>query len=407
MTYFVIAWRNLIKNGRRTAILMMAIAVGLFCNLFFAAVIDGFYVKMVDNAVDATLGHLQINQKDFRLRQDAKYVIPEPEKIIALVKKLPHLVGYTPRVVCQGIVASPDTSQFVQIYGIDQKMEESVCVTVRNISQGKPVMPDDRDGILLGQALADKLKVGLDDKVVVMVRNVKGEMEGAALRVRGIFKGQTRDLEKAQLYISIKRAQQLLGIDGKIHQVAIRLEKTNYIADTVTTLSREINDGEVAVEAWWHIVPLLKQEIDMSWVSALIMYIIVFSALAFGIVNSFLMEIFERIKEFGIMMALGTRPQNIFIMLIYESILLGIGGCIVGVIMSFIIMKIFMGGQLDMTNFAEGLEYYGFSAIIPLLVSPKAFLEITGGIILTVVLATLYPAIRAATFRPVEAMHHV
>lgn len=407
MTYAIIAFRNIIKRPRQTLILLMAIAVGLFAILFFQATIDGFYQKMIENVVDASLGHLQVNRKQFRQRKDAKFFIPGGEKVIKAIESTPHVTACSPRVLAQGLISSPETSYFTTICGVDYRMESAVTVNARNIIKGNPVMREDHDGILLGKAMADKLKVDVGDKVVIMARNVSGEMEGSALRVRGVFKASLEGLEKTYVYVSIDTARKILGIGQGLHQVAVRIDDPRLADDTVSLLKKKLQDPLLAVETWAEIEPVLWQQIQMSSVSSWIMFSIVFAALAFGIVNSFLMEIFERIREFGVMLSLGTPRAGVFFTILWESAFLGVAGCVLGVLLSLLVMGVIMGGRMDLANFARGLEYFGFGSVLPLEIKPGGLARSLLATMATVMLASVYPAARASLFKPVEAMRYV
>ncbi len=409
MIYVKIAWRNLIKHPRKTLILVMAIAIGFFCISFFLGLINGFYVRMVENAVDTSLGHLQINHREFRQKQDAQYFIENPEEIIEIVKNTPHITGYSSRVLVQGMVSSPEKSHHTMITGIDPVQELAVTRALTDLERGEAVSAEDMEGILLGRAMAESLKVDLDDKVVIMIHNLEGEMEGAAFRVRGIFKAPTSDFEKINVYISINQARSLLKLPAQdgIHQIALRVDDAGHIDESAEHLAGAIEDSRILVETWAQLEPLLAQQIEMTSSSSWYLYGIIIIALAFGIINSFMMEIFDRIKEFGIMMSLGTRPGSIFLMLTWEAFFLGVLGVIAGSGLTFAVAGWIFRWELDFSRFAQGMDHFGFSTVVPLIITREDIITTCIYIIIGVVASAVYPAIRAARFTPVEAIRHV
>ena len=410
MTFLKIAWRNLIKRPIHTAILMMAIIAGTFTLVLFLALSQGFFVLMVNTIVDSYMGHIQIHKKDYLLKRDVKMLVPHSEKILEVISKNPHITGCSPRIVCQGLVSSAEKTMSGIVYGIDPKKESTISDIQSKVTKGKILEADDIRGIFIGEALAEKLKVDIGEKVVVMAQDTGGEMNSALFRVRGMFKSGSKDFDKANSYITIKGAKQLLGIENNYHEIAIRLDKNENVPLIKSFLQEklynndEIRNNGIVVESWKDLSPMLAQQIDMFEGVKYIWFFIIYTALAFGIINAFFMEIFDRIKEFGIMMSLGTSPFRIFLMLMLESLLLGLIGSALGIVISFVVINFILGNSI---SFGSGMEYMGISNDIPLIVTAKAAWGCFFWTAVAVVASTLYPAIRAAMFRPVEAMRHV
>ncbi|MFP4498972.1 MAG: ABC transporter permease, partial [Vulcanimicrobiota bacterium] len=172
-------------------------------------------------------------------------------------------------------------------------------------------------------------------------------------------------------------------------------------------INNVIENKNIIAQSWKELSPSLWAQVKMSGQFSWILFLFVFVAMAFGIVNSFLMEIFDRIKELGIMMSLGTRPSNIFLMLIFEAFFLGVGGSIVGGILGVFLVNVVFKNQVDFSMFSQGMQFMGIGNKIPLIVSPAEIALCMISTALVVVIATLYPAIRGAMFKPVEALRHI
>lgn len=401
-----IAWRNLLKRPRRTAIALSAIGVGLFGLIMFQVMLEGFIVMMVRTVVDTSLGHIQVHHQDYRQKQDAELVIPDSHGAQRVLATVPHVSGFSPRVLAKGLVSSAESSTFTTVYGIDPAHERRVTTIAQRVVTGVLPTRDDRRGICLGRALAAKLKVDVGDKVVVLVRDLAGDMSGSALRVRGLFKAQSDSVEKSRVYVSMDAVRSALGLTEGVHEIAIRVDAAEHVDEVRHVIDARLKALGVAVESWQQLAPILQKQIEMSWISTSLMFGIVFVAMAFGIVNAFMMEIFERIHEFGVMMALGTRPLSVFVTLVYEGLFLGLLGSAVGTALAVVVNNMVLRERLDLSSFASGMSYFNLATVVPMHLTSSTVGMCAGGTVAVCILATIYPAVRAGLFRVVEALRH-
>ena len=410
MTFLKIAWRNLTKRPIHTGILSLAIATGTLTLVLFLALSEGFFVLMINTIVDNQMGHIQIHRKNYLLTKDVKMIIPETSKVLDAVKAAPHIKAFSPRVLCQGLVSSPEKTLSGTVYGIDPLMEGKVTITQGKLVKGEKLKSGDSKGIFVGETLAEKLKVDLGEKIVVMAQDANGEINGAAFRIRGMYRSGSKDFDRANLYIITEAANELLGVKKDFHEIAIRVDDDinipavqSFLKEKLTGSGNE-NLRQVQIQSWRELSPMLSDQMAMLKSFNIVWFLIIFGALSFGIINAFLMEIFERIREFGIMMSLGTSPGKIFLMLMYEALLLGLLGAGAGVLLSFILIDMILGSKI---SFGKGLEYMGISNDIPLIITAKTAWDCFIWTVIAVMVATVYPAVKAARFKPMEAMRHI
>jgi len=407
MITIILAWRNLITRNRQSLILLLAISIGLFGLIFLQAFMDGFYVLMINTAIDTDLGYIQVHQKDFLLKRDVKLTIPGTDEILKEINTTPDVTGVSPRILGNGFFSSPESSNYGRIYGIDPRMEDSVTVISSKLVKGEKLLKDDEHKAFIGQALADKLKIDIGDKFVIQAKDVEGNMGGSAFRVKGTFRTASKDFDKSNVYITLEAARKMMALKDNVHEIAIRIDKQENLNETTDAITRKINNNKVSVQTWQQLQPTLKQMLKMSKQFTYIFYLIVYVALAFGIINAFLMEIFDRIREFGIMMALGTRPSRIFFVLLWESALLAIVSSFLGTAMALIFINYIMKNQMNLSFLGDGMAFLGLGNIIPLTITPGALIICILSTVVAVIAATIYPALRAAMFKPVEAMRYI
>lgn len=399
------AWRNVGRNPRRTLIVGSAIAIGLGATIVAMAVNYGMIFEMVASAIRTEVGHVQVHGRGYDAKPGIAIRI-EPGQGVGpeLVEDLPEVIAWAPRVRDEGLVSSPRASVGVRLVAIDPTREAQVSVLDESVTQGHFLTGEPRR-VLVGERLADRLQVGVGDKVVFSVQDVSGDLTGEAYRIAGLFRTSSRELDEGALFLPIQEAQRLLGIGEAISEFVI-LSNDDRALDALAARLQEKLGPALEVHTWEELRPTLVSMIKIFDQMGWIMYAAIFIAMAFGIANVLLMSLYERIREIGIVLSLGMPPARLVASLLAESLILTLVGVAFGLGLGLLGIWALADG-IDLSAWADGLDAYGMSPVIVPVVRSSDLTQPLVIAVLTAVLASLWPAVRAVRIRPAEAVRHV
>jgi len=370
---------------------------------------QGMVNQMIKNGVATMTGHLQIHQKDYRNDPVVENSIPDPDRVEKVLgEHLPEKTAWSSRIRVTAVAANARHSAGVTIIGIDPDREAAVSFIAGAVRQGRYLQADDRYGILIGRALADKFATKLGRKVVLMSQNTEREIGSRAFRITGIFRAEMEATEKQLVFITKPAARKLLklGVGVSEYSIVLPEEDPPDLETLVGTLRANLSADDL-VEGWPEILPMVKTYVELIQSWNWIWYLVVFIAMGFGIVNTMLMAVYERMREFGVLKALGMQPGWIVKDVLTESFFLLLGGMLIGNGAAFLTVLIFSRTGIDLSAFAAGAEYAGIAKIIYPALSFRDVGFANLMVFLLGMLISLYPAIRAARFTPVEAMTHI
>ena len=289
--------------------------------------------------------------------------------------------------------------------GVTPDEEKNVTVIKNSIVSGN-YFTTGKNEIVIGKKLSEKLDVGIGDKVVLMSTDFFGNMSTDAYRVIGIFQTSFAEFDRTTIYITVASAQKLLNMEGKYSQFAILVKNIEKVREVKSQLSQQIGaDYEVLTYA--DIIPAIVWMIDSYDEMILVYYLIIGLAIIFGIINVMLMSIFERIKELGILMAMGMKNFKIFLMIIAEAFFLSACGTLIGLVIGIGIYSPLSYTGINFSAFAEGLTMVGLGTIIYPKLTINVFLNAALIIPTISVVASIYPAIKAIRLQPVTAIRYV
>lgn len=404
----IIAWRNIWRNPRRTIIIMIAVIIGIWSMIFLTAFMRGMVVEMIDNGISTLTGDVKVYARGFRSDPALENRIRNPGPLQEKVREsLPAGARMATRIRVTAIAQNARHSAGVTLVGIDPAEETGVSFIGKGVSAGEMLRPGNPIDIVVGQALLDKFETEPGKKLIVMSEDASQEMASRAFRIRGVFSAELEATEKRFVFVSKPAAGAMLKIGGDISEISVRLDNHDQADAVVKKIHAKVDTETYAVRTWKELKPMLKAYISLFNGFILLWYLVVFVAMAFGIINTTLMAVFERMREFGLLKALGMRPWRILRLVLMESLFILVIGAAVGNTLAFSMVYAIGERGIDLAMFAAGFEYAGMSSVI----RPQIF---TGDVVLAnaVVIAlglvvSAYPAARAARITPVEAMSRI
>lgn len=408
MLFFSMAWRNVWRNRRRSLLTIVAISLGLAFNIFMRAIGDGFHEQMVDNSVRAHMGHLQVHRAGYHDDPGINKTLPGPNEVEEAIRELLGLRGYSLRVIGDGLASTAENSAGVAIVGIDPAQERAVTTIYRGMVKGAYLGSGMGRPILIGERLAVNLKADLDDKVVLLVQAADGSMGADLFRVAGIFRSGSPELDRGMAFVLREDAQSLFSLRGRITEAVVLLTSSRGVPAAQQALQAKLAGENVEVLTWYEVEPFLLQFIELDDAFFYVIVIFFFVVISIGILNTIMMSVFERVREFGVMMALGTKPRQIVKLVVQEAFVLGLVGVVIGSLIGVAASLYFATEGMNLSAWSEGAAALGMTTTVVYTKLTTANLVLSNLSVLAVVmLVGLYPAMHAARLRPVEAIRHV
>lgn len=401
--YMKLAWRNIFRNKRRTIIAGIAIGVGLAALLFTAALMEGMNINMIQSVTSSFLGEAEIHGKGFRETQEVEKTIANPDQLTTELSRDPVVEKFTPRTLSIGMITSPAEANAVVLVGVAPESEKYLSKIDESIAAGKFFEGTNPGDILIGSKLAELLEVAPGDRIVVTVTQANsGDLNQEMFRVSGIYRFGVPEMDSGMAFIRLQTAQKMLGIGNGIHQIAVKFNDIRIASQGNHPFWEKYSGANNEAVGWPILLPQMKTAVDMSWISILITAVILMGLVTFGIINTLFMSFYERMFEFSILGAIGTRPGGLRKLIIFEAAALGIIGIILGVLLGSIALLILNNTGLDY----RGIEYAGatFKELIYPAVHIWHYIVFPSGVFVFTIVVGLYPAWVASRLRPADGL---
>lgn len=403
--YIQFAWRNVWRNPKRTIVILAAILIGVWSMIVLSAFAQGVLQSSIQNGISTLTGHIQIHHKDYRDDPVVDHSISNPEQVQQTLRSvLPPESVWAARVRVNGVLNNARHSSGVTFVGIEPRREAQVSFIGQAPLTGEYLQNDDAQGILIGKALAETFETEQGKKVVMMAQDTSGEIASRAFTIRGIYDAEMESTEKQFVFAIREAAQTMLKLDQAISEVAILLPERTQVQSVATALRDTLSSDTYAIHTWQQLLPLLKTYLEVLDGYLYLMYIVVFIAMGFGIVNTILMAVLERVREFGLLNALGMTSRSIVKEVMIESCFLLALGIALGNILGFTSIFLWSFNGLNLSAFAEGSEFFGMSRIIYPVIEPQDIIVANLVVIGLGVIVSVYPAIKATRFNPVDTL---
>ncbi len=405
--YLQLAWRNIWRNPRRTTVILVAVIIGVWSMILLGALMRGTAVGMVKNGIATLTGHIQIHHKGYREDPAIENSMTRLRFVETLLnEKLPPAAQWTRRVRVNAIASNARHSKGVTLVGIDPHTEAAVSFIGTAISRGRYLRPDDSNGIVVGEALLDAFETRVGRKLVLMSQDTAQEIASQAFRIVGVFKAEMEATEKQFVFVPRPTSQDMLKLHAGISEISILLSDGYENLAVYEALKAALPPDEFEIHNWQELLPFQTAYLRILDGFMWFWFLVVFVAMGFGIVNTTLMAVFERMREFGLMKALGMKPWWILREVLVESFVLLICGIIIGNALGFLSIYAFSGNGIDLSALAAGAEFAGMTRIIYPVVAVKDVIVANLTVLLLGLLVSLYPAIKASRFTPIQALAH-
>lgn len=403
-----LAWRNLWRNKRRTSIILFAMMLGIWAMIVTAAFMRGMAIQVLDDSVKNLNGHIQIHQNkylddpvlenSFRLNQGQ------------LIKSLQHpdIIHWSSRIRVPAVVISEYDSSGVSLVAINPDAEANLSFLKASITQGRYFISDNDKGIIIGKKLAENLETKLGKRIVLMSQDLNNEVADRGYRIIGIYDTPSEGMETGFIFMTQKSAESLFDIANISSEITILTRSLDHVDPVLADLKKQnpSKDTSLDIQAWHTLQPFTKLIVEMYTDFQYIWHLIVFIAMSFGIINTLLMAVFERTREFGLFQALGLKPIFILLQVWVEAVMMIFIALIFGNFISWLTV-LATGDGIDVSAFAQGMEMAQLSNIIPFIIVREDLILANVIVIVLGMLTSLYPAWHASQLVPADAITRI
>lgn len=401
----LIAWRNIWRNKVRSLVVMMSIAVGLWAGLTAMSFSFGMYQGHIQNVILYQLSHIQVHHPGFRSEMELKDTVRYSMELQTAINSMPDVKATVRRCISPCMILTASGSSGVMLVGTPVSDERKVTGLDSMVVDGAYFNDSSRKEILIGSKLAEKIHAKVGSKVVVMLQDANTEMVSEAFRIKGIYKTRNSAYDESMVFIPLNRMQALAALGDVSNELAVLLNEGASLKQVRTQIS-SLADGEEVLD-WMGLSPELDLVVNSFDLYMYIFMGIILMALMFGIVNTMLMAVLERQRELGMLMAIGMNRLRIFAMVMLETIWLALVGGPLGLLLGHATIRYFGTHGVNLSQYSEALSMYGFSNVIYFQLDQKYYWPVLLMTIGVAVVSAVYPAIKAVSLEPTQAIRKI
>lgn len=406
MLWFRIAWRNLWRNRRRTAIQLAAIAGSMFLALFYHHIAIGMYADMIDDGVRSGSGHIGLYHDRYLDDRKVSDTVPA-DLLVPLLTDAPGVEAVYPRLHVPGLLRSSRNSRPAVGLGLDLEREadHNSLLTAENLVAGS--LPDRPGELVVGETLAKELQVSVGKKVVWMAQDADGEVASKLFKISGILKTGVKAVDAGTVLASREALAEVIGREGHAHEIAVMLNGPKAIPEALPRLKVIASQStHTNAYSWQQAMPNLAAIIEWGNAETRMIVSILFVLVGIGTLNTMLMSVMERQREFGVIRALGVQKGAIRVTVMAEALVLGLTGSVIGVALTGLVGLYTSTVGMDFSSMYQDMDMGGVAldAVIRTGWDWPMVLGLSLGMIVLSVVASLYPAQRALAVRPADAV---
>lgn len=409
MELLLLAWKNLWRSRRRTLITLAAVSFSLMLVQGFHNLSFGVYSAMIDSGVRAGTGHLVLYQQHYNDSRDERYSFA-PQGLVGEIDRLPGVRRALPRVYLPGLAQSSRESRGILLTGIDPKAEQGINPFLKKLPPEQRLNTLDGREALLGSRLLKELKLKLGNKFVVTLQARSGELVSEMFRVHGVIQTGIKNVDRSLLMVGRQRAARLGGMPGEIHELAVVLDNQQADRQVYPVIRKLLSDrSQLQLLSWEEAMPNLSNAIRLDYASQKFIFVILLLIVTIGVINTLLMSVMERFREFGVILAVGASPQRLRLLVFCEALMLGLVSLVLGSLLGCLLTWYLQAVGIDLRDFiSSSLEFGGvvFDPVLRAAWDIPYMLQMAGFMLLLSLVAAGYPALKAGRIVPAEALRH-
>lgn len=397
-----LAWKNVWRNKKRSLIIVAALAFGLWGGLMSGAIMMGMGESIVETAINRDLSHIQIHQTGYDKDKDIVKYIPNSLELTEELGSIQGVEAVSGRMLIMGMAASPTSTFGIKIIGINPERAKKVTNIHKKIQEGDYFKSERRNQILVGRKLAKRLNLKLRSKVVLSFAGLDGSIVYIACRVVGIFKTESSLFDEMNVYVQQKDLSRVLETEPIIHEIAIRTISSK----SMPLVQKELEEKykHLLLQNWKEIAPDVAFLNDFMVQLTYLFVTIILFALVFGITNTMLMSVLDRVRELGVLIAVGMKKNKVFRLILLETIFLSMTGGFGGILIGALTIYILSFTGIDLSAVATSFESFGSSTMLYPFLPVTMYIILTIMIIIAANIAAIFPAWKAIKLKPATAI---
>jgi ABC-type lipoprotein release transport system permease subunit len=402
----ILAWRNIWRNRLRSIIITAAVSLGIFAGIFIIAFSNGAVNSRIEAVVSTEISHIQIHKFGFLDNNEFSLRFTVSDSLMKKLTATPHIAAISKHIIINSMVSSAETGTGVKITGIDPAQEMKVSNLHTKIIKGEYPGEAGRNPVIISERLASKLKAGLHGKIVLTMQDKSGDITGGAFRIAGIYRTDNMIFDDVNIFVRNSDLARMTGIGvNEAHEIALLLDDNDNTASVSSALSASLPGFDV--KNWLQLSPDAGALVGAMNQYTYIFTIIILLALSFGIVNTMLMAIMERRHELGMLMAVGMNRIRIFTMVMLETLYLSLTGGVIGILGGWAV-SVYLGKTgINLFFWKEAFGELGFSSLIYPAADTRVIILTAVMVIVSGILSAIYPALKAVSFNPSQAIRSI
>jgi putative ABC transport system permease protein len=405
-----IAWRNMWRNWRRSVLTILAVIFAAFFIILMKGIQKGVYDRNIISSLELFTGYLQIQKDGYQDNPTLNKAFSMDLEMLGTLQRNPHITGFTPRIMGFGLIGHSENSLGAAILGVDPNRELLYSKIATRVKKGTFLNDAYINDIIVGERMLKNLGAKIGDSVVILTQAFDGSTGNQKFVISGTFRFGSNELDGMTIFMHISAANELLAMNNKVHSIAIYIdnfENIQSVQSDLELMAEKKSDLQLKILPWDEILIDLKQTIDMKDISEIFYIGILVLIVGFGILNTVLMSITERFREFGVMLALGTKHYILVIAVFIETMLLTFTGILFGSGISYLLNSYIVRNPILMTgDISKMYEEYGFLPEIHSSVAPELFTSTAIIIVFVAIVVYIYPAYRLSKLTALKGIRY-